>query len=299
MATTPALVPALPSLAPRPLAGRLGLDLPPDWWPTRSGVKAWEAAGFGWLQVHAPPVEVLCDWRAAVCHATALRQTLATTPLELALHAPRGLRPSGRAAGRELAALLDYASELGAGLVVCHALDLPAGSPRDLLAAEEVVLAVAVRRAEELGITLALENLAPAWPGRPRVAHDLAAVHALVQRRASARLRLCLDVAHAHLAADTAHIPLADLLAPVLDEVVLFHLHDNLGARRGGPEPPGLPPLRLDLHLPPGAGTLPWAEIRGLLAPHRAPLVVEAGPPNRPAPLALATVASELLLRAR
>ena len=85
----------------------------------------------------------------------------------------------------------------------------------------------------------------------------------------------------------------------MIDAVCLFHVHDNLGARRDGTCPPGIDPLRLDLHLPPGSGRLPWrrwerpwwdAESRSCSRSH---------PPHRPEPLSLASVTTELLLRER
>jgi sugar phosphate isomerase/epimerase len=76
-----------------------------------------------------------------------------------------------------------------------------------------------------------------------------------VRRIASPRVRLCLDLGHAHLVADLSRRALADLVAPCLEDVGLFELHDSLGARRGPRRPPGVTPPRLELHLPPGAGT--------------------------------------------
>jgi len=80
-------------------------------------------------------------------------------------------------------------------------------------------------------------------------------------------------------------------------EVVLFHVHDNLGVRRGPGTPPGIVPLRWDLHMAPGRGTLPWPAIAGLMRAHPAPLLLEVAPAQRPDPLRLATVSAELLTR--
>ncbi len=77
---------------------------------------------------------------------------------------------------------------------------------------------------------------------------------------------------------------------------MLFHLHDNLGARRGDFGPPELDPLRLDLHLPPGRGSVPWTRLAPLLARKRgSPLILEVHPPRPSAAhlyqAAIATVA--------
>ncbi|HYU61426.1 MAG TPA: hypothetical protein VEK39_11760 [Solirubrobacterales bacterium] len=57
----------------------------------------------------------------------------------------------------------------------------------------------------------------------------------------------------------------------------------------------GLDPLRLDLHLPPGRGTLPWQEIAPRLVGHSAPLLLEVHPPYRPAAGELHRATRELL----
>jgi sugar phosphate isomerase/epimerase len=62
---------------------------------------------------------------------------------------------------------------------------------------------------------------------------------------------------------------------------------------------PGLDPLRLDLHLPPGDGRVPWRQISHLLLDHSAPLVLEVHPPHRPEPLSLVRMTTELLARER
>jgi hypothetical protein len=75
----------------------------------------------------------------------------------------------------------------------------------------------------------------------------------------------------------------------VTDLVVLLHLHDNLGARQlVSPEAAiAMDPLRLDLHLAPGAGTLPIADATEIIADTSAPVVLEVHPPHRPPPAEL------------
>jgi sugar phosphate isomerase/epimerase len=72
------------------------------------------------------------------------------------------------------------------------------------------------------------------------------------------------------------------LLAACASDVVLFHAHDNLGCRRTA-DAPGLDPIRLDLHLPPGRGTLPWARVAGIVGAHAAPVMLEVERSHRPA----------------
>ena len=98
---------------------------------------------------------------------------------------------------------------------------------------------------------------------------------------------MLFDVGHGHIAAAMRRDEVPRLLEPVLGDVGLFHLHDNLGARRHDVQAPGVDPLRLDLHLPLGAGTLPWARVAGALGDHDAPLMLEVGAGVRQEPLVL------------
>ncbi len=97
------------------------------------------------------------------------------------------------------------------------------------------------------------------------------------------------------MVAGLAGCQLAELVEPVLDRVIVFGVHDNFGAAPGRSRSGGLEPLRLDLHMPPGAGTVPWAALAPTLAAHPAPLQLEIHPNLRPEPATLAILASELL----
>ena len=93
---------------------------------------------------------------------------------------------------------------------------------------------------------------------------------------------LCLDLGHAHIVAQLRHTSVEALIEPVLDVVALFHLHDNFGARPWPtPIDGGLDPLKLDLHLPPGRGNLPWKRVLRRVADHSAPAILEVHPPHR------------------
>jgi sugar phosphate isomerase/epimerase len=94
---------------------------------------------------------------------------------------------------------------------------------------------------------------------------------------------------------DQRHTSLLALVEPALDSVAIFHLHDNLGSRRGVPQSPELDPLRLDLHLAPGRGTLPWQQVVEQLRRHEAPLMLEVHPPHRGSPESLRAAACEAL----
>jgi sugar phosphate isomerase/epimerase len=212
------------------------------------------------------------------------------------VHAPPGLLAGTPADDHALEGLLAYAAEIGAAQVVYHAHALPDHpSGEDRLLAETRSLARLAARAERLGVTIAFENLAPTYPGPERLSDTPLVLRALAHRIGSPRVGLCLDLGHAHIVAGLKHAALEHLVRPVLDSVVLFHIHDNLGARWDRRAPAGLDPLRLDLHLPPGRGTLPWADVGSLLAAHGAPLLLEVHPPNRPQPDELLSSTLDLL----
>lgn len=262
-----------------------GLNVPYEWWPAAPLVKSFEAAGFGWIQVPTPPASVLRSPRECLLHAGGVRSALETTSLEAVVHGPGSLVAGSREADRAFEGLLSYAAEAGARAIVYHGRNFPdAPSSEDLTLAETRSLSRLAGVAERLGVTIAVENLAPVFRGPEHLGHTPMLIRTLCKRISSPALGLCLDVGHAHVVADARHADVGELIEPVLDSVVLFHLHDNLGARRN-PEPRlELDPLRLDLHLPPGAGTVPWPRLADSLGSHPAPLILEIHHPHRPGP---------------
>ena len=89
----------------------------------------------------------------------------------------------------------------------------------------------------------------------------------MAKRISSPAVGLCIDIGHANIVARLRRTDPLELIEPALDRAVLFHLHDNLGARRGDSGSPELDPLRLDLHLPPGRGNVPWERARAAVRP--------------------------------
>ena len=267
------------------LSGRLGLTVPHEWWPSAHLVKSFEAAGFSHVQVDAPPASVLGDPRLVTKHAGALRSSLATTGLSLIVHAPGGLRLGTAAGDRAMDGLIDYAVEADGEQVVYHALAYPDVPESECsLRAEMGSLRRAVRRAELHDIVIAIENLAPLYPGPETVSASPLALRTVARRLSSEGVGLCLDLGHAHITADHRHTSLERLVEPVMDAVTLIHAHDNYGARREAPRggAMGVDPLRLDLHLPPRRGTLPWGDIAHHVVRCGVPVILEVHPPFRP-----------------
>ncbi len=267
------------------LEQRLGLNIPYEWWPAAATLKGLEAAGFGWVQVAAPPVGMLADPRHGVRHAAALRQALEVTSLRVVVHGPTNLQLGNALHDRAFESLLEYTQNIGATHVVYHALDF---ARRGLESAEEErALRRLARTAEAFGLTVCLENLCPVYPGRSNVCHDPLSVRDLVRRLDTPAYGMLLDVGHANVVAGYMGVETAALIEPVLETVELFHVHDNLGARLHGEGGPMIDPLQLDLHLPPGGGNVPWDQIRAALMSHDAPLMMEIHPAHRSAPSGL------------
>jgi len=282
---------------------RLGLNIHRDAWPTTAGLAAYEAAGFAWVQVHTPPRAMLAERRHGLRHARAVRSALDSTGLRLLVHAPDDLSAGTTEHDRAFDGLLDYAAAAGAELVAYHGLNFaeaegPAAARlRERAQLEERSLIPLLQRAHSLGLTVAIENLAPVYmspPTQRRRSHDPLAVRDLVRRLDQPAAGMLLDLGHLHITADATRSDHAAVLAACAPDVVLFHVHDNLGCRRGI-DAPGADPIRLDLHLPPGRGSLPWARIARMVAAHGAPVMLEVERSHRPALEVLAADTTRLL----
>ncbi len=178
--------------------------------------------------------------------------------LRAALHAPGGLLVGMPDSDRLLEATISYAAESGCELIVYHAMALAEGpGVATRLTGEAASLERLAALAERLEITIAIENLAPVFPGPEKLSAIPASLRSLVAQLRSPAVRMCLDLGHANVTAGLRRTDMRKLVDPVLDAVALFHLHDNFGARRiPGQGGPSVDPLRLDLHLPPGRGSL-------------------------------------------
>jgi sugar phosphate isomerase/epimerase len=271
------------------IAPRLGLNVPYEWWPAPPLLKEIEAAGFTTVQAPSPPAPVLLDPRLCSRHAAALRDAFGTTSLSAIVHGPGSLKAGTVEGDEAFEGLLSYAAEVGAGIVVYHAAQHPdEPASEDALLAETSSLARLAERAERLGVRIAIENVAPVFPGPEMLSARPQILRTMARRIGSPALGLCLDIGHANVIASLRHADPLELIEPVLDATILFHVHDNLGARVGpGSSPAEIDPLRLDLHLAPGRGTVPWGRLAPYLERTDAPLMLEIHPPQRPAPAAL------------
>jgi sugar phosphate isomerase/epimerase len=129
----------------------------------------------------------------------------------------------------------------GARVLVVHAptgigLRLPTEvSLQEAMARDWQVLEPALAKAQQIGVSIALENGAA-------LAH-MEYILEVCETLATPSLGICVDTGHANLGDLGA--PLAVRMAG--DRLYTTHLHDNLG--------------QVDDHLPPGRGTVPWDQV--------------------------------------
>ena len=191
-----------------------------------------------------------------LCHLTpeeamgigAYTRELGMRPWSVHAEAPTGfvLGHTPEEAAGYLVNAVEVCHAVGAQVVVVHApilLGLTLGDLPDirlLLAQDLVALSPGVARAAELGVELALEN------GRA-LAHWVY-ILSLLER---------IDQPHVGACVDSGHANLGDLGAPRAIRMAgprlhTLHLHDNYG--------------EVDDHLPPGRGTIDWADLFAALA---------------------------------
>ncbi|HID11478.1 MAG TPA: sugar phosphate isomerase/epimerase [Candidatus Latescibacteria bacterium] len=165
------------------------------------------------------------------------------------------------ASARQLLECIKLAHDLGAEIVVVHPGELPGDYPEDCLplSRENFIegLQGALELAEELGVTIALENKAR---GRNRgLIHSPKEHLDLIEALDSPNCRVAFDVGHAH----TFGLDLIGYLERVLPHLVEVHLHDNDGS--------------MDYHRPLGGGTIEFEPLLLALSQwgYHGPLILE------------------------
>jgi sugar phosphate isomerase/epimerase len=194
---------------------------------------------------HAHPDETPGDVRAT------LRRRLADFA-RVSVHGPLGntslasINPGiWRESVRQYVGAIELAHDIGAAVLVVHPGDLrDARFFADFMRLAEEALGRLARRAQELGVMLAVENCGPYHAGVDRTAADL---RSLIKRTGSSSVGACLDIGHAAVNRNTDE--LVDLLG---SDIVHLHVHDNHGQR--------------DEHLPVGYGTIDFSPLLPILA---------------------------------
>ena len=172
-----------------------------------------------------------------------------------------------------LNASLQFANTIGAEIVVCHAGQRVAArdsrfSFKSQLAAERFALSEAGDLAEELGVTITVENYYPELPILRGAVYDYSVWPSELAEQIVAvdhpAVGICLDVGHAALAAGVFGFDYLEECSAVAPLVRHVHLHDNLGKTNLTAVPPVSEHLVYglgDLHLPPGRGTIPLRDM--------------------------------------
>lgn len=234
-----------------------------------------------------------------------IEELLLEAELACTVHAPLEINlmdPTSCGLQRDvLDASLRFANGIGAGIVVCHAGQRVGSrdarhSIRDQLFAERTALRDAGDLAGELGVTIAVENYYPERPILRGEVYDYSVWPSQLAEQICAvdhpRVRICLDVGHAALAAGFFGFDLIEECAATAPLVRHVHLHDNLQRTNltGEPQVSEHTVFGLgDLHLPPGRGTIPLEELlRRVDFPEKPSCCVELAPEFFPlAPVAL------------
>ncbi len=274
-------------------------------------------AGFGYAELGGCGLGVVIGGQVQPARIAELRAALDGCPLRLTLHS--SWHPSGRTgnlldasstATQHLGLLadLEIAQAIGADVLVYHAGVLPNRySDGDALlagmASEREMLRRLADEAGAHGVTIAVENRAPTSAVLTRRSYGMRLD--LVAEQVTAidhpAVTMCLDTGHAYLAARYLNFDFLDAVRTVAPVVGHMHLHDNFG--RMALQPDANPyELELlgegDLHLPPGWGTIPLAEVLANEFPQDPAIIIEMRHARHHAE-ALATTRSLLGTRVR
>ena len=234
-------------------------------------------AGADFVELLVPDLGVILGGRLNEFRLTRVSESLLDKSLSYTVHAPleADLMDLGRQALQKeiLLSSVRFAGEIGAGTVVCHAGQrVGARDARFRLGGQLVAERAALREigdtAADLGIIVAVENYFPdrhvlrgevydysAWPS------DLAEQVAAVDHPS---VGICLDVGHAALAASFFGFDYVEECAVAAPLVRHIHLHDNLRETCESVDPLDYGDHTYgvgDLHLPPGRGSIPLADL--------------------------------------
>ena len=258
-------------------------------------LKTLEGAGPDFVEVWPQNLGVILGGHLDTSRLRAVSELLLGSDLAYTVHAPLEVNlmdlTSPGLQRDVLDASLRFAKVIGAGVVVCHAGQRVGArdarhSMGAQLSAERSALREAGNLAEELGVTIAVENYYPEWPIVRGAVYDYSVWPSRLADQISAvdhpAVGICLDVGHAALAAGFFGFDLIGECGAIASLVRHVHLHDNLQRTNVSGEPPvsehtvyGLG----DLHLPPGRGTIPLEGLfRRMDFPERPSCCVELSP---------------------
>ena len=241
-------------------------------------------AGFSHAEIPIHGMDCLIDGSLCRSRVADVRRVLAAFPLGYTVHSPDRLNLADAADpgthARALRSTIDFASEIGAKLVVYHGSArggvarkaapgqsplgaAPPASPSALRAfwADEIDrLGGVADYAAGRGVTVAVENIFRQSTDEVSYRVDPRELACVVSAVDSPALGVCFDFGHAFISASEAGFAIDEALRAVAPRLVHVHIHDNFGK-------PSIPNARSidmmfrgagDLHLPPGWGAIPY-----------------------------------------
>lgn len=236
-----------------------------------------KSAGPDFVEVFPDQLGVILGGGLVESRLQPVRELLLEANLAYTAHAPLEVNLMDLTAHdlqrKVLGASIEFASDIGAGVVVCHAGQRIGArdarySLKDQLTAERAALREIGDLAGELDVTIAVENYYPELPIVRGAVYDYSVwLRELAEQICTVdhpAVGICLDVGHAALAADFFGFDYLEECAAVAPLVRHIHLHDNLMKTNliGEPAISEHPVYGLgDLHLPPGMGAIPLGEL--------------------------------------
>ncbi|MCE5257220.1 MAG: sugar phosphate isomerase/epimerase [Spirochaetaceae bacterium] len=240
-------------------------------------LRGFQSAGFSHVEI---PVHGLdCIINSALCskRLANTQRILEKFPFSYSVHAPDGLNladgENREAHCKALLATIDFASEIGAGIVVYHGshMDKPAGPFAGVedWTAETDRLGKIAAHAEKRHVIVAVENIFRQSPLEVTYRIDPRELAKIVLAVGSPSLAICFDFGHAFISANEENFAIGDALCAALPRIAHIHVHDNFGKPWGKYTRTidSLPLGAGDLHLPPGWGIIPYDLLLPILLP--------------------------------
>ncbi|MFA5852024.1 MAG: sugar phosphate isomerase/epimerase [Spirochaetales bacterium] len=249
-------------------------------------------AGFFFAEIPIHGMDCLLNGSLCRSRVAATRKALSAYPLGYTVHSPDHLNladetdPETHA--RALRSTIDFASEIGARLVVYHGsaraggradaastamAEMPISPPpptelRAFWADEIDRLGAVADYAAARGVTVAVENIFRQSAREVTYRIDPRQLAAVVAAVDSPALGICFDFGHAFISAGEVGFTMEEALRAVKPRLAHVHIHDNFGK----PSIPNARPIDMmfrgagDLHMPPGWGAIPYESLFPIFA---------------------------------